>query len=274
MNTTENQYAMLSNGMKIPMIGLGTWRIGDDEALGAIKTALEIGYRHIDTASIYGNEQGVGAGIRGSGVSRKDIFLTSKVWNDDQGYDSTLKAFNASLERLGTDYLDLYLIHWPTRRNKDTWRAMETLYREGKVKAIGVSNFQTHHLEDLLAACEIKPMVNQVEFHPYLVQSTLFEFCRRNHIQIEAWSPLMQGKMVDVSELKDLGEKYNCSVAQIILRWDIQMGVVTIPKSIRRDRMKENVDIFDFTISEEDMALITALDRGKRFGPNPDNFGF
>jgi diketogulonate reductase-like aldo/keto reductase len=266
----------LNNGVKMPYFGLGVYLSKDgDEVVNAVKDALNHGYRHIDTASIYKNENGVGQGVEQSNVDRKDIFVVSKVWNDDQGYDSTLKAFDDSLERLGMDYLDLYLIHWPKgNKSKDTWKAMERLYKEKKVRAIGVSNFMQHHLEDLLTETEITPMVNQMEFHPYLVQQDLIDFCHNKGIQYEAWSPMMQGNIFDIQLLKELGKKYGKTAAQIVLRWDLQKGVVTIPKSSKKERIISNADIFDFELTHEDVQLLDGLERNQRFGPDPDNFDF
>ncbi|WP_293297878.1 aldo/keto reductase [Allomuricauda sp.] len=266
----------LHNGVQMPYLGLGVYLSKDgEEVINAVKEALNHGYRHIDTAAIYENEEGVGEGIRQSNVPREDVFLVSKVWNTDQGYEATLKAFEASLNRLGTDYLDLYLIHWPKGDlSKDTWRALERLYREKRVRAIGVSNFLKHHLEDLLDTAEIVPMVNQMEFHPYLVQQELMDFCSSHQIQYEAWSPLMQGNIFDLDIMKDMAAKYNKTIAQIVLRWDLQKGVVTIPKSSKKERIKANSELFDFTLSDEDVKLLDSLDKGKRFGPDPDNFDF
>lgn len=266
----------LHNGVKMPYFGLGVYLSEDGaEVINAVKWALESGYRHIDTAAIYKNEEGVGEGIRKSGIEREEIFVVSKVWNSDQGYESTIKAFNDSLERLGLDYLDLYLIHWPVaEKYKETWKALEHLYAEGKVKAIGVSNFLQHHLEDLLSEAQIVPMVNQMEFHPYLVQQELLDFCKKHKIQYEAWSPMMQGKIFEMDEFKQLAQKYNKTIAQIVLRWDIQKGVVTIPKSSKKERIIANSQIFDFAISKEDMLIIDRLHKGQRFGPDPDNFDF
>nr|WP_288932292.1 aldo/keto reductase [uncultured Allomuricauda sp.] len=266
----------LHNGVQMPYFGLGVYLSKDgSEVINAVKEALNHGYRHIDTASIYDNEEGVGKGIQESNVNRKDVFLVSKVWNTDQGYDATLKAFDASLERLGTDYLDLYLIHWPKGElSKETWKALEKLYKEKRVRAIGVSNFLQHHLEDLLTSTEIVPMVNQMEFHPYLVQQDLIDFCNSKGIQYEAWSPMMQGNIFDLDIMKDLAAKYNKTIAQIVLRWDLQKGVVTIPKSSKKERIIANSDLFDFELSEEDIQLLDGLDKGKRFGPDPDNFDF
>ena len=266
----------LHNGVQMPYFGLGVYLSKDgSEVINAVKEALNHGYRHIDTASVYNNEEGVGAGIRESNVDREDVFLVSKVWNNEQGYDSTLKAFDASLERLGTEYLDLYLVHWPKGDiSKDTWKALERLYKEKRVRSIGTSNFLQHHLEDLLTSVEIVPMVNQMEFHPYLVQQDLIDFCNSKGIQYEAWSPLMQGNVFDLDIMKELAVKYNKTIAQIVLRWDLQKGVVTIPKSSKKERIIANADLFEFEISQTDMNMLDALDRGKRFGPDPDNFAF
>ncbi len=266
----------LHNGVKMPYFGLGVYLSEDGkEVINAIKYALETGYRHIDTASIYNNEEGVGTGIKESNVSRKDIFVVSKVWNSDQGYENTLKAFEKSLNRLELDYLDLYLVHWPVDgKYKDTWKAMEYLYKQKRVRAIGVSNFMQHHLEDLLDIAKIVPMVNQMEFHPYLVQQSLLDFCSDKKIQYEAWSPMMQGKIFGIDTFKELANKYDKTIAQIVLRWDLQKGVITIPKSSKRERILANADIFDFKLTLEDMANLDSLDRGQRYGPDPDNFDF
>jgi len=266
----------LHNGIQMPYLGLGVFLVHEGpEVIQAVKYALEAGYRHIDTAAMYKNEQGVGIAIRESNVSREDIFLTSKVWNSDQGYDQSLKAFELSLKYLNTEYLDLYLVHWPVKgKYRDTWRALEKLYAEGRVKAIGVSNFLKHHLEDVLLVANIVPMVNQVEFHPYLVQQELLKFCESNKIQMEAWSPLMRGKVSTVESLQKLAAKYNKTVEQIVLRWDLQKGVVTIPKSVRQDRIISNAMVFDFTLSQDDVAGIDKLDRQTRVGPHPDHFSF
>jgi diketogulonate reductase-like aldo/keto reductase len=266
----------LSNGVKMPYLGLGVYLSEEgSEVVNAVKWALAAGYRHIDTAAIYKNEEGVGQAIRESPLRREEIFVVSKVWNADQGYDSTLRAFDASLERLGTDYLDLYLVHWPVAgKYKETWRALEQLYSEERVRAIGVSNFLRHHLEDLMRSAEVVPMVNQMEFHPFLVQQGLLDFCRRKKIQYEAWSPLMQGNIFDLPILEELARKYGRTIAQIVLRWDLQKGVVTIPKSSRKERIIANAQLFDFEIEEEDMKVLDGLERGQRFGPDPDNFDF
>ncbi|WP_199425939.1 aldo/keto reductase [Thermaerobacillus caldiproteolyticus] len=270
----------LHNGVKMPWFGIGVFKVEDGpELVHAVKTAIKHGYRSVDTAAIYGNEAGVGQGIREgikeAGISREDLFVTSKVWNTDLGYESTIAAYETSLKKLGLEYLDLYLIHWPVEgKYKDAWRALETLYKEGRVRAIGVSNFQIHHLEDLMKDAEIKPMVNQVEYHPRLTQKELQAFCREHGIQLEAWSPLMQGQLLDNEVLQEIANKYNKSVAQVILRWDLQNGVVTIPKTTKEHRIVENASVFDFELTEEDMKRIDGLNQNHRVGPDPDNFDF
>lgn len=276
MNITNLQGTVaLNNGLEMPYFGLGVFQSkAGGEVVNAVKYALDAGYKAIDTAAIYKNEEGVGLGIRESGQNREDLFITSKVWNSDQGYDSTLKAYDASLERLGLDYLDLYLIHWPKEKSAETWKALEKIYEEGRVKAIGISNFLQHHVEDLLKDANVVPMINQMEFHPRLVQQDLVEFCHSNGIRYEAWSPLMQGKIFDVPEMVELAEKYGKSVVQLVLRWNLQKGVVTIPKSVKKERIEDNAKVFDFEISEEDVKLIDSLDKHERVGPDPDNFNF
>ena len=266
----------LNNGVQMPYFGLGVYLSKDgNEVIQAIDDALQHGYRHIDTASIYKNERGVGEAIKQSSVNREDLFVVSKVWNSDQGFESTLKAYDDSLKRLDLDYLDLYLIHWPKEGlYKDTWKALEKIYSEKRVKAIGVSNFLQHHLEDVMMDSEVVPMVNQMEFHPYLVQQDLLDFCKNKGIQYEAWSPMMQGHIFKMDEFKQLAEKYGKTIAQIVLRWDLQKGVVTIPKSVKKERIISNAQIFDFELEESDMQLLDAMDQGKRFGPDPDNFDF
>ena len=266
----------LNNGVQMPYFGLGVYLSKDgNEVIQAIDDALQHGYRHIDTASIYKNERGVGEAIKQSSVNREDLFVVSKVWNSDQGFESTLKAYDDSLKRLDLDYLDLYLIHWPKEGlYKDTWKALEKIYSEKRVKAIGVSNFLQHHLEDVMMDSEVVPMVNQMEFHPYLVQQDLLDFCKNKGIQYEAWSPMMQGHIFKMDEFKQLAEKYGKTIAQIVLRWDLQKGVVTIPKSVKKERIISNAQIFDFELEESDMLLLDAMNQGKRFGPDPDNFDF
>ncbi|QNG59895.1 aldo/keto reductase [Bacillus sp. PAMC26568] len=267
---------VLHNGVKMPWFGLGVFKVEDgDEVVNSVKWAIEAGYKSIDTAAAYKNEEGVGQALKESGVPREELFITTKVWNADQGYESTLKAFNDSMTKLGLEYLDLYLVHWPVKgKYKETWKALETLYKEGKVKAIGVSNFQIHHLEDVIADAEIVPMVNQVEYHPRLTQKELQAFCKQHNIQLEAWSPLMQGKLLDDKTLSEIAEKHGKSVAQVILRWDLQNEVVTIPKSVKEHRIYDNAAIFNFELSQKEMESIDGLNRDERVGPDPDNFDF
>ncbi|PRS44407.1 aldo/keto reductase [Bacillus sp. RJGP41] len=270
----------LHNGVKMPWFGLGVFKVEEGpELVNAVKVAIKHGYRSIDTAAIYENEEGVGQGIREglkeAGISREDLFVTSKVWNADLGYESTIAAYEKSLQKLGLEYLDLYLIHWPVEgKYKEAWRALETLYKEGKVKAIGVSNFQIHHLKDLMENAEVKPMVNQVECHPRLTQKEVQAFCKEQGIQLEAWSPLMQGELLDNEVLQAIATKHGKSVAQVILRWDLQNGIVTIPKSTKEHRIVENSTVFDFELTEEEMNQIDGLNQNHRVGPDPDNFDF
>lgn len=270
----------LHNGVKMPWFGLGVFKVSEGaEVIDAVRTAIINGYRSIDTAAAYGNEEGVGQGIREglaeAGITREELFVTSKVWNSDLGYESTLAAYETSLKNLGLDYLDLYLIHWPVEgKYKEAWRALETLYKKDRVKAIGVSNFHIHHLEELLKDAEITPMVDQVEYHPFLTQAELHKFCKAHDIQLEAWSPLMQGKLLDHPVLVEIAAKTEKTVAQVILRWDLQNGVVTIPKSIKEARIIQNSQVFDFELTDEDMERISALNENKRVGPDPDNFNF
>ncbi|SEO81446.1 aldo/keto reductase [Paenibacillus sp. OV219] len=283
MNTTAKHLqdtTVLNNGVAMPWLGLGVFKVEEgQELIDAVKEAIRFGYRSIDTAAIYNNERGVGQAIAEAltetPVSREELFITSKVWNADLGYESTLAAFETSLEKLGLDYLDLYLIHWPVKgKYKDAWRALEQLYKAGRVRAIGVSNFHVHHLQDLLADAEIVPMVNQVELHPRLSQGELIKFCADNRIQIEAWSPLAQGQLLDDPTLQEIAAKHGKSIAQIILRWDLQHGVVTIPKSTKAHRIAENASVFDFELTAEEMARIDGLNQNLRVGPDPDNFNF
>jgi methylglyoxal/glyoxal reductase len=273
MASSIHDRAVLHNGVQMPWIGLGVYKAEDgDEVIQSIKWAIDAGYRSIDTASLYNNEAGVGQAIAESDVPREDLFITTKVWNTDQGYEEALSAFDASLERLGLDYVDLYLVHWPVPgKYKETWRALEKIYEDGRAKAIGVSNFKKHHLEDLIADAKIKPMVNQVEYHPRLTQADLLTYCKQQGIQLEAWRPLLKGEIFEEPTLLELADKYNKTVAQIILRWDIQNGVVTIPKSVTKHRIKENIDIYNFKLTNEDMARISALNQDKRNGADPDD---
>lgn len=267
----------LNNGVAMPWLGLGVWKAKDGEEVHrAVNTAIEVGYRSIDTAAIYENEAGVGKAIKDSGIERDQLFITTKLWNTEQGYESTLRAFDASMKKLGLDYLDLYLIHWPGKGEKfaDTWKAFEKLYKEGYIRAIGVSNFHVHHLDKLLETVEVVPAVNQVEFHPRLAQVELRNYCKQKGIQLEAWSPLMQGKLLDNPILKEIADKYGKSTSQVILRWDLQSEVVTIPKSVTPERIRQNADLFDFELSKEDMDRINGLNKDERTGPDPDEFLF
>lgn len=272
MPTSLKDTTTLHNGVKMPWLGLGVFKVADgQEVVQSVAAAIRNGYKSIDTAAFYHNEEGVGQAIRESGVPREELFITTKLWNADQGYESTLEAFENSLNKLGLDYLDLYLIHWPGKdKYKETWKAFEKLYKDGRVRAIGVSNFLVHHLEDLMSEAEIKPMVNQVEFHPHLTQKELLSFCKKEGIQLEAWSPLKQGQLLNEPLLEELAEKYQKSVVQIILRWDLQHGVVTIPKSIKESRIIDNAKVFDFELSAEDMERIDGLNQDSRAGSHPD----
>jgi diketogulonate reductase-like aldo/keto reductase len=269
-------YITLNNGLKMPQLGFGVWQVSDEQATPAVKKALEVGYRSIDTAMIYGNEKGVGRAIKESNVPREELFITTKVWNADHGYENTLKAFDASLERLGLDYIDLYLIHWPTPKYDqyvDTYKAMEKIYKDGRSKAIGVCNFDIEHLERLLNECEVVPVVNQVERHPYFQQRELQDFCEKHHIIIEAYSPLMNGKdVLNDSVVKEIAKAHGKTAAQVILSWHLQTGVITIPKSVTPSRIEENFDVFDFELTAEDMEKMTALDRNLRIGAVPSEF--
>lgn len=266
----------LNNGVEMPWFGLGVFLSNEgQEVENAVKVALQAGYRHIDTAAIYKNERGVGKAIRESGVPREEIFVTSKVWNTEQGYKTTLAAYEASLERLQMDYLDLYLIHWPKgKRSVESWKALEELYQKGLVRAIGISNFLVHHLEEFLPECKITPAVNQYEFHPELLQPELLEYCKKRGIQPEAWSPIMKGRVNHIPVMQALAAKYGKTPVQVVLRWDIQKGVVTIPKSVTPERIISNADIFDFELSDEDMAKIDKLDKNGRIGGHPDLIPF
>jgi methylglyoxal/glyoxal reductase len=266
----------LHNGVKMPWLGLGVYKVQEgEEALESVKAAIKAGYRSIDTAALYQNEESVGQAIKESGVAREELFITTKVWNEDQRNDSVLEAFETSIQKLGLDYVDLYLIHWPVKEKyKQTWKVLEQLYKDGRVRAIGVSNFHIHHLEDLISFAEIKPMVNQVELHPLLAQPELRDYCKKQEIQMEAWAPLGQGRLLEHPVLKEIAAQYNKSTAQVILRWDIQNQIVTIPKSVKESRIIENANIFNFSLSESDIQKINALNENKRFGADPDNFSF
>ncbi|WP_077622607.1 aldo/keto reductase [Sediminibacillus massiliensis] len=270
----------LNNGMKMPEIGYGVFRVEEGNALEeAVVTAIRSGYRSIDTAAIYGNEKSVGTGIRHAIeegiVTREDLFVTSKLWNDNLSYEETIKEYEQTLEKMGLDYLDLYLIHWPGKNKYlEPWKALELLYKEGRVKSIGVSNFQVHHLEDLLNNTEITPVINQIEFHPKLTQEQVRDFCREHNIQVEAWSPLMNAELLNNVTVLEIAADHRKSAAQIILRWDLQHGVITIPKSMTPSRIKENINLYDFSLTDEEMARLDALNSNLRSGPHPDEFDF
>ncbi|WP_315907025.1 aldo/keto reductase [Priestia koreensis] len=267
-------YTILHNGVHMPWFGLGVYKVEEGQtAVDAVRMAIQHGYRSIDTASFYKNEESVGKGIRESGIPREELFITTKVWNTEQGYEETLAAFDQSLTKLGLDYIDLYLIHWPVKDTfKETWRALEKLYKDEKVRAIGVSNFNINHLERLLEDAKVKPMVNQVEYHPLLSQEELHQYCKENGIQLEAWSPLMRGQLLENPVLVDIANKYSKSTAQVVLRWDLQNGVVTIPKSTKETRIIENASIFDFQLTDDEMKRISNLNENKRSGTDPATF--
>lgn len=265
----------LSGGVSIPQVGYGVFQIPPAETARAVAAALDSGYRSIDTAAAYGNEAGVGDAVRASGIPREDLFVTTKVWNSDHGYDSTLAAFDRSLRALRMDHVDLYLIHWPLPgrdRYLETWRALEHLLAEGGVRAIGVSNFHVPHLQRLIDSADVVPAVNQIELHPYLPQTHLRTFHAENGIATEAWSPLAQGALLADKAITGLSSKYGKSPAQIVLRWHVQLGTVVIPKSVTPARMRENIDVFDFELAEDDLLVLAELDNGTRVGPDPDVF--
>ncbi|WHX67934.1 aldo/keto reductase [Peribacillus frigoritolerans] len=266
----------LHNGVKMPQLGFGVFKVKNgNETVESVKKAVEVGYRAIDTAAIYENEEGVGQAIRECGVPREELFITSKVWNTEQGYDTTLKAFEDSLKRLGLEYLDLYLIHWPGKdKYLETWRALEKLYKDGKVKSIGVSNFHIHHLENLLANSEVKPVVNQIELHPLLTQVEIRDYCAKHEIKIESWSPLGRGNLLEEPTINHIAKKHGKSPAQVLIRWHLQHDLVVIPKSITPSRIKENAQVFDFSLSLNEMNQIDALNKNERFGSNPDELLF
>ncbi|MBD8586887.1 aldo/keto reductase [Peribacillus simplex] len=266
----------LHNGVKMPLLGFGVFKVKNgNETVESVKKAIEVGYRAIDTAAIYENEEGVGQAIRECGVPREELFITSKVWNTEQGYETTLKAFEDSLNRLGLEYLDLYLIHWPGKdKYLETWRALEKLYKDGKVKSIGVSNFHVHHLENLLANSEVKPVVNQIELHPLLTQVEIRDYCAKHEIKVESWSPLGRGNLLEEPTIKHIAKKHGKSSAQVLIRWHLQHDLVVIPKSITPSRIKENAQVFDFSLSLNEMNQIDALNRNERFGSNPDELLF
>ncbi|SED92692.1 Aldo/keto reductase [Streptomyces misionensis] len=267
---------ILNNGVEMPQLGFGVWQVQDDEAERAVATALEAGYRSIDTAAAYGNEEGTGRAIAASGLPREDVFVTTKLWNSDQGYDATLRAFDTSLTKLGLDYVDLYLIHWPLPARDtyvDTYKALEKLYADGRARAIGVSNFLPEHLRRLTGETSVIPAVNQIELHPHLQQHAAREYHAELGIATEAWSPLGQGKgLLEVPAIVAIGQKHNRTPAQVVLRWHIQQGTVVIPKSVTPSRIKENIDVFGFKLDDEDLAAIGALNEDRRIGPDPATF--
>lgn len=274
----------LRNGVKIPCVGFGTWIKNDGEIeFDSVKEALNCGYRHIDTATSYGNEGAVGKAVKESGIPREEIFVTTKLWNPDQGYDTTLRAFEKSIKLLDMDYVDLYLIHWPRPQghkddyqeiNLQTWRAFEKLYKEGRIRAIGVSNFKPHHLQPLMDKAEVLPMVNQIEFHVSHLQEETVEFCKKNDILVEAWGPLARGKIMDVESVQAMSQKYNKSIAQISLRWILQKGILPLPKSVTPSRIQENAQLFDFTLTDEDMKILDGIEGCVGTGMDPDQVKF
>jgi len=266
----------LADGNRIPQLGLGVYKVEDATAARIVEGAIDAGYRHVDTAKLYFNEAGVGAGVRAAGIPRDEIFVTTKVWNDDQGYDETLRAFDASLALLGMDYVDLYLIHWPAPKQDryvDTWRALEAIKRDGRARSIGVSNFNAPHLEKLLATSQESPVINQVEVQPWLQQRALRDFDAAHGIVTEAWSPLARGRAIGDPTLEAIGAKHGRSSAQVVLRWHIEQGLVVIPKSNSIERIRENSQVFDFELDDSDLAAIAGLETGERTGSNPDEVG-
>ena len=264
----------LANGVKMPQLGLGVYKMTDPgQTVEAITYALETGYRAIDTAAIYENERETGEAVRHSGVPREELFITSKVWNTDQGYDGTLRAFETSLKKLGLEYLDLYLTHWPvSEKYVDTYKAIERLYDEKLIRTTGVSNHHAHHLEKILVKANVAPMVNQIELHPYLTQEPLRAFCEENGIAVTSWSPLARGKLLAEPTLLTIGEQYGKTPAQVIIRWHLQNNLIVIPKSVTPERISENNEVADFELSSEEMASINALNRDERTGTNPDSY--
>jgi len=266
----------LHNGVMIPRLGFGVFRASVEDTVKSVKWALEAGYRHIDTAKIYGNEAAVGKAVKESGIPRDKIFITTKLWNQDMRDNRQEEAFEQSLKDLGMDYVDLYLIHWPVPNFAESWNILEKLYKEKKIRAIGVSNFQIHHLEELAQTQVVMPVVNQIECHPYLTQQPLIHFCRGMDIAVEAWGPL-GGQGADIMEqktIRDIAEKHERTPAQVILRWHLQHDVIPLPKSVHRERVFSNADLYDFNLDEGDIAAIDAMNQDKRLGADPDNFSF
>lgn len=274
-NATEVPALTLRDGVEIPQLGFGVFQIPPEETQEAVEEALGVGYRHIDTAAAYGNEAGVGAAVATSGIDREDLFVTTKLWNSEQGYDSTLRAFEKSLERLGAEYVDLYLIHWPQPGRDlfpETWRAFERIHEEGRARSIGVSNFRVEDLERLGKEAEKRPTVNQVELHPHFQQAALRTWNAEQGIATEAWSPLAQGEVLEDGTVETIAAHHDRTPAQVILRWHLQIGNVVIPKSATPERIRENFEVFDFELSEDDMAALERLDTGERIGPDPGAF--
>jgi diketogulonate reductase-like aldo/keto reductase len=273
MQTTVEPVARLNNGVMIPRLGLGVYQSPPGQATQkAVEYALKIGYRHIDTARIYNNESDVGTALRKSGVKREDVFITTKLWNSDHGYETALKACDASLKRLGLKYLDLYLIHWPVPEiRNESWQALAQLLKDGKCRSIGVSNYTIQHLTDLLEDTDVIPMVNQVEFSPFLYQKQLLDYCEKNKIQLEAYSPLTQGAKLNHPKIQQIAKKHNKTAAQVLIRWVLQHNLVTIPKSVREERIKENSQVFDYNLTTEDMRILDSLDENFRNSWDPTN---
>lgn len=270
---TEKE-VQLNNGVMMPRLGLGVFKAeSGDETKNAVRMAIDAGYRAIDTASFYDNEESVGQGVREASVPREELFITTKVWNFQQGYENTLRSFDESLEKLGLDYLDLYLVHWPvTDKYKDTWRAFEKLYNDGRVKALGLSNFEPHHIEDLLSSATVAPTVNQVELHPYLQQKAVRDACAAHDIIVTAWSPIARGRVLQDPVIQEIAKAHGKSPVQVTIRWELQLGIITIPKSVHEERIKANFDVFDFELSDDEMDRMAALEKGEsaRLGPHPD----
>ncbi len=268
----------LNNGVEIPQLGFGVFQIPPEDTREAVRTALEVGYRHIDTAEMYGNEKGVGEAIRESGVPREEVFVTSKLNNSFHAPDAALRAFDRTMEDLGLEQVDLFLVHWPLPTIDvdyvETWKAMEEIYRSGRARSIGVSNFNPHHLRRLFAETEVRPAVDQIEVHPYLAQDDVRAFCKDHEIEVEAWSPIAQGKVLGDPVITRIAERYGRSPAQVVLRWHLERGDIVFPKSVNRARMEENFALFDFQLDTEDVSDLTALDRGERTGPDPDTFDY
>ena len=279
MSNILKKKVKLNNGVEIPEFGLGVFKVSDDEAGENVKNAIINGYRLIDTAQIYGNEEGTGrgikAGLEAAGLKREDIFITSKVWNNHISYDETIAAFYESLNKLDLDYLDLYLIHWPGNHAfEESWKALEFLYKEGKIRAIGVSNFNKSHLEELFSFSSVTPVLNQIEYHPKLTQGDLIDFCKKHDILVQAWSPLMQGQILTNETILKIAEIHNRNAAQIVLRWGLQNNILLVSKSVKTERIISNAELDDFSLTKEEMNTISNLNENLRVGPNPDTFDF